>query len=103
MAYELYQGALKIGFEGWNPSKDVESATQRVFEFAESPSIPILFSFNDCDIQYLKMEDGQELDFLDLEEQIGVSLRYEKEIVLNIESATQLKQLSDLEKIKRIK
>jgi len=105
MAYELYLGALKVGFEDFNPSHEIESAAQRVFKFAESPSIPVLFSFKDYDSQYLRMEDGDELESDDLEDlkSVGVSLRYEKQILLDAESAVLLKQIPNFEELKRIK
>jgi len=105
MAYELYQGALKACFQKWNPTHEIESAAKRIFDFAESPSSPILFSFTDYDSECLRMEDGQKLDREDLDDLniAGVSLRYEKEIVLDVKSATILKHLSDFDELKRIK
>lgn len=103
MAYEIYQAALKIGFKNWNPSSDVESAAKRIMDFAEIPPEPVLFSFDDIDVNYLKLENGDDLTSSRINSlikgSVGRSYLYDKEMKLDLSSAEELKPIPDFEKM----
>lgn len=97
IAYELYQGAKEIGFDGWNPTDEVISAARNIADFAEDVHEPVLFSFDDYDLGLLRMEDGKDLSELSWQSMatgsVKCSLRYLGNAKLDISRATLLKPL----------
>jgi len=106
MAYEIYQAALKVGFKNWNPSTDVKSASKRITDFAEQPPEPVLFSFEDIDVNYLKLENGDDLTPSRIncliKGSVGRSYLYNKEMKLDPSLAEKLKSIPDFEKTIKI-
>ena len=107
MAYVIYQAALKIGFKNWNPSTDVKSAAKRITNFAEQSPEPVLFSFEDIDVNYLKLENGDDLTSSRINSlikgSVGRSYLYDREIKLDLSSAEILKPIPDFEKMIKVK
>ena len=86
IVHRLYTAVNIIGFKDWAPSKDVKEAISTIERFANDKKQPVIFEFTNLDPELLELENGRPIDLHNLND-VGVSLRYSKDVKLDINKA----------------
>lgn len=60
-AIHMLCGAERIKFKDWHPSEAMQLIFNNIHNFAEEPSQPVIYAFNDIDTNYLYDETGEKI------------------------------------------
>lgn len=101
IAYRLYQGALELNFDGWNPDDDFRETARLMCRYADEPSEPVIFKFENLDLACLTQDNGNTIDFsYERWSIVNQMVRYTKPLHLDLTRAAHLPphfKRSDLE------
>lgn len=91
-AIHILCGAERIKFKNWFPSYEMEQIFTNIHKFAEEASQPIIFAFDNIDVNYLYDETGEKLtkENLDTFLTSSGSFRYTKDVKLELSNSIKI-------------
>lgn len=91
MAYRILDVCLKMGMKKWGPYP-LRDFCKRIIDFAEGEPQPVVFAFDDLDLNCVERANGKKITDMrkDFDINCGTSYRYTKEVHLDLSKAIYL-------------